>query len=420
MSQLIAERKIFSLAEVTRSISKTINDRYKSSYWIKAEMNKINFYSHSGHCYPDLVEKKHGKVVAEMRATLWSDDYRRINTNFLKILKEPLKDGINILFCANIAFDPVYGVSLRIIDIDPSFTLGELEREKLETIERLKKEDLFTTGKRFPFPLLPQRIAIISVETSKGYSDFLKVIDHNPWSYSFFHMLFPALLQGDKAIDSIVTQLKRIKKVLHHFDVVVIVRGGGGDVGLSCYNNYDLAKQIAIFPIPVLTGIGHSTNETVAEMIAFRNAITPTALGELLIQRCHDFARPVERSRELVGTIATRVMVMEKNKLVENIKRLKSASTLKIAGHRYPLGQIYMQMKSGNKAVLAYENSLLINLQLKVSSMDPINVIKRGYSITLVNGKLLTDIMHVKKGAVLTTIVANGTVQSTADGIHTV
>src|SRR5690606_17990837 len=130
----------------------------------------------------------------------------------------------------------------------------------------------YERNKKLPFPILPQRIAIISVETSKGYADFLSVIDGNPWKYKFFHFLFPSLLQGEKAVDGIIQQLRRIRKVTKHFDVVAIIRGGGGDVGLTCYNNYRLAKEIAEFPLPVITGIGHATNETVSEIIAHFNA----------------------------------------------------------------------------------------------------------------------------------------------------
>src|SRR5687767_10336036 len=143
MPETISDKKVFSLLEVTLSIQKTISDRYKNSFWVKAEMNKLNHYAHSGHCYPELVEKKDGKVIALIKSNLWKSDFEQINQNFMKVLKEPLKDGINILFCASISFDPSHGLSLRILDIDPSFSLGELEREKQETLERLKKEGIF-------------------------------------------------------------------------------------------------------------------------------------------------------------------------------------------------------------------------------------------------------------------------------------
>ncbi|MBA4057860.1 MAG: exodeoxyribonuclease VII large subunit, partial [Marivirga sp.] len=179
MPEILKDKKIFSLLEVTLSVKKTISDRYQSSFWVKAEMNKLNHYSYSGHCYPELLEKINGKIVAQVRANLWKDDFQRINNNFLSALKEPLKDGINILFNTTVSFDPVHGFSLRIIDIDPVFSLGELEREKLETITRLKDEGIFLQNKTLQIPILPQRIAVISVETSKGLADFLKVIDHN-------------------------------------------------------------------------------------------------------------------------------------------------------------------------------------------------------------------------------------------------
>jgi exodeoxyribonuclease VII large subunit len=299
MPEIINKKKVFSLIEVTLSIQKTISERYKSSFWVKAEMNKLNNYSYSGHCYPDLVEKKDGRVIAQMKSNLWKNDFNRINNNFLTVLKEPIKDGIKILFCATITFDPSHGLSLRIIDIDPAYSLGELEREKQETIAKLNREGIFRNNRRLTLPLLPQRIAIISVETSKGYADFLKVIGNNPWGYKFFYFLFPALLQGEKSINSILHQLGRIGKVTKHFDVVAIIRGGGGDVGLSSYNNYELAKEIALFPIPVITGIGHSTNETVAEMVSFSNAITPTELADLLIQKFHNFSVPLKKRKKL-------------------------------------------------------------------------------------------------------------------------
>src|SRR5690606_17517223 len=260
MPETVSDKTIFSLLEVSRSIQKTIAERYRSLYWIKAEMNKLNHYTHSGHCYPELVEKKDGKVVAEMRSVLWNTDFQRVNQQFIKLLGEPLRDGITILFQAGISYDSLYGFSLKIVDIDPTFVLGELEKEKRESIGKLQAEGVFHLNKNLPFPLLPKRLAIISVETSKGLSDFFKIIHRNPWKYKFEYTLFPALLQGDKSIPSIIRQLANIAEKREEFDAVAIIRGGGGEVGLSSYNNYQLAKAIAIFPIPVLTGIGHSTN----------------------------------------------------------------------------------------------------------------------------------------------------------------
>jgi exodeoxyribonuclease VII large subunit len=326
MPEILNNRNVFSLSEVTGSIRKILSERYSSAFWVKAEMNKLNLYKQSGHCYPELLQKEKGKIIAQFKAILWNDDYNHINNRFLTILKEPLKDGIKILFLARITFDAVHGLSLHILDIDPSFTLGDLEREKQETITRLRDDGLFYRNKQIKLPLLPQRIAIISVETSKGYADFLKVIEDNPWGYRFFHMLFPTILQGDRAIEGIIAQLQNVKKVKQHFDAVAIIRGGGGDVGLSYFNNYVLASAVSLFPLPVLTGIGHATNETVLEMISHTNAITPSKLAEFLIQKIHDFSVPVQDATEKIIQQTERLLSNERNRFQSETKLFRSVT----------------------------------------------------------------------------------------------
>jgi len=500
MAEQVNDRTVFSLAEVTRSIQKTLAERYTSTFWVKAEMNKLNLYPQSGHCYPDLVEKADGKIVAEIRSTIWKDDYQRINENFLNILHEPLKNGINILFCARVSFSPLHGLSLSILEIDPSYSLGELEKEKQATLDRIRQEGIYNSNKSLTLPLLPKRIAIISVQTSKGFSDFRKVIDENGWGYRFFYMLFPSLLQGEHAVESILGQLARIKKVLHHFDAVAIIRGGGGDVGLTCYNNYELTREIAMYPIPVITGIGHSTNETVAEMVAFRNAITPTELADFLIQKFHNFSVPLRNAQESVSqrfharlkdeklgmlntvryfkSVTVSSLGTSRNNLMHELKALErqtgyfmsrnrqlqnsvnaalqknvkqqfgdlnreiegigqffrkdvtailyhknwvirgDASLIQKAAQRLLLTQ--RQCIVTEKANLIIQSARFISgsavslgtLNRQVELMDPANVLKRGYSITLVNGKVIKSVNDVEEGAILKTVVADGVLTS--------
>ena len=456
MPETINQRKVFSLIEVTTSIRKTIEERYTSVFWVKAEMNKLNHYSHSGHCYPELVEKTNGKVIAQMKANIWKSDFDRINHNFLRVLKEPLKDGIKVLFSASISFDSSHGLSLRILDIDPSFSLGELEREKQDTLERLRREGIFNSNKALKLPILPQRIAIISVETSKGYSDFINVIENNQWGYKFFRFLFPSLLQGDKSIVSICNQLKRIKKIIKHFDVVAIIRGGGGDVGLSSYNNYELAKEIALFPIPVLTGIGHSTNETVAEMVSYKNAITPTELADFLIQKFHDFSVPIKKGEEIIVDRAKRILSDEKLRFqnfmkyfrsVTNSKLLRSKVEIKsqsetilrqsrflikgksqllngmkqevlkaiatlLSTNKMHLADLIEEIKSFPVQTLEIENGKVDAIEKNVRMLDPLNVLKRGFSITLYEGKALKSYTQVKPTDKITTLLADGRLES--------
>lgn len=500
MPQTVADKTIFSLAEVARSIQKTIEDRYKSLYWIKAEMNKLNHYSHSGHCYPELLEKKDGKVVAEIRSTLWKGDYDRINKCFLEVTKEPLKNGINILLQASISYDPIHGLSLHIIDIDPAFSLGELEREKQESIERLKAQGIFDTNKQLSFPLLPKRIAIISVETSKGLADFLKIINTNPFGYLFEYQLFPALLQGEKSVASIMEQFKKISGHMALFDVVAIIRGGGGEVGLSSYNNFQLASSIATFPIPVITGIGHATNETVAEMVAYKNAITPSELADFLIQHFHNFANPVLNAEQILKVKISQLFLAQNEALANTVKYFKISSlnllrenvhaanalsnrllqqskyrlmkeqhlfsqiksklsiqskqgilqeqaglgllAQRLRREHIHLGKYFWQelfqltqkLSAGVKIVykkqqltleesqnnLSQANNQLVKAKWQIlenqtkylSLLDPQQVLKRGYSISLHNGKVLTTSVHVQNGDTIKTILAFGEIKS--------
>lgn len=439
MSEIINDKTVFSLLEVALSIKKTISARYSSSFWVKAEMNKLNHYSHSGHCYPDLVEKQDNKVIAEMRAVLWKANFDKINAQFLKILNEPLKDGIKILFLAKINFDPKYGISLNILDIDPSFTLGDLEKEKQLSINLLKKEGLFDRNKSLFLPLIPQRIAIISVETSKGYADFLNVIDRNQWKYKFFHLLFPSLLQGDKAPFAIIEQLNKIRKVKHHFDFVAIIRGGGGEIGLASYNNYELAKTVAGFPLPVLTGIGHATNETVTEMVAHSNHITPTKLAEFLIQKYHDFAVPVQKAEEQIINQSKIILNESQLKLKNEVKYFKSITQNILNQNKTLLNQIpyklvkeikmkthennfYLQqnmerIRKDSKQLLMQQNQVIRSIEKNIQILDPENVLKRGYSITKVDGKSIKYSNQLNIGQTIETILFEGKIISKIENI---
>ncbi len=457
MPEEINNRKVFSLTEMAQSIQNCIKHHYRNAFWIKAELNKLNHYSHSGHCYPDLMDKSQGKITAQMRATLWKDDYRQINRRFKEVLNEPLKDGIKILFLGQVKFDPVYGLSLHIIDIDPSYTLGDLAREKQETIRKLKDEGIFSRNKSKNLPMLPGRIAVISVETSKGYADFLRVVDDNPWRYKFFHMLFPALLQGDKAVYSIISQLLRIQRVQQHFDLVAIIRGGGGDIGLSAYNKYELAKAIALFPLPVLTGIGHATNETVTEMVAFQNEITPTKLAESLIHRYNDFSNQVRTAEVGVIRQGQKLLQQKKEKFLNLLHLLKLHAAGLIKEHKNLLTDSGREVRlhtnfitrqnkdyvlEANKRKIAQLPGVVLDRESKrfktiitgiskesktsisknqihlsdaeksIRQMHPHNVLKRGYSITRKAGQAIKRADHLVQDDILETTFFDGKTKS--------
>lgn len=412
MPENIEDKQVFSLLEVTRSIQKTIAKRYARTYWIKAEMNKLNHYTHSGHAYPDLVEKKDGKIVAEIRGTIWRSTYQRINTEFIKYLGEPLKDGISVIFEASINYHPMYGMGINISDIDVSYVLGELEKEKKESIAKLKKEGLFNKNRQLPFPLLPKRIAIISVETSKGLSDFFKIIENNPWRYKMECTLYPALLQGDKSIPSILNQLASIQNNLEDFDVVTIIRGGGGEVGLSSYNNYQLSKAVAHFPIPVLTGIGHATNETVCEMVAYRNAITPSNLAEFLLQKFHDFANVLRTAEQQIAYKVERQFSIEKQKISHQVNTINWLSQNLIQRAKQILENNKVQVTSGSKRLIEEQKRTLESNKMILKLADPITILNKGFALVWHDGKIVTSKTQLKEGDIIMNQLRDGGVES--------
>ncbi len=454
----MSDKQIFTLQKVVASIKKTIDDRYSQTYWVKAEMHKLNRFP-SGHCFPELVEKKDGKTVAQISGTIWKTVMDRVNTSFLKIAKEPVKEGSTMLFLVKITFSEIYGLSLHILDIDPNYSLGELQREKEETLKRLAKENLLNRNQQLKFPLLPKRIAVISADTSKGLSDFMQVLQTNEYGYSFYTHLFPAALQGDIASASIRKQLNRILTVKQYFDVVVIVRGGGGEVGLTCYNDYELCAAIANFPLPVLTGIGHSTNLTVAEMIAYTNGITPTELAEMFIRSFHEFAVPVEDAQKTIVRLSKRLLVETDEKLghaqklfltivkgafsghqkllketeVDLLKayqdyKSERSTEIKLASGRLvreahfllqnnkqSLNHLREKLKPNTERTLMRFEEKIALLAHNVELLSPEMVLKRGYSITRANGKVISKDNTVKKGDKIITFTHELEIESTVD-----
>ncbi len=281
-------KKVYSLFQLSRSIQNVLKGYANQSYWVKAEILKLNYYPQSGHAYPDLIDKRKESIKAQFRATIWSTNLEHINLKFKKI-GEALKDNMQVVVKVSVHYHSIYGLTLNILDVDTNFTLGELARQKQETIKRLKSEDLFTKNKSVRLESIPKTIAVISINSSKGYMDFIDVLENNQNAFQFHYKLFPAVLQGSRAVTTISKQLELISENYPFFDAIAIVRGGGDEVGFSAYDDYKLAKTIAKCPLPVLTGIGHSTNLTVSEMVCYKSFITPTKLAEFLVEQFEIF-----------------------------------------------------------------------------------------------------------------------------------
>ena len=406
------DRPVYALSEITKSLESVIAKNYNRAYYIKAEVLKLNYYPHSGHCYPELVEKENGKIKAQLRGVIWSTQFRSINERFVTITGEPLKEDITILCLATVEFSAQHGLGLHIQDIEPIYTLGEMARNKREVIEKLKKEEIFFLNKQKQLPLLPQRIAVISVETSKGYSDFMITLQQNSWQYRFQCVLFPSILQGEKALVSMPYQLSQIANRQQEFDCVVIVRGGGGDVGMSCYDDYNLAAAVATFPLPIITGIGHSTNETVTDMVAFANKITPTEVAYFLLQQFHNFSVSIEECKKKL-LISVKQQLQEKEFYFSKVRQQLLINIGKYNHQKEKdIQYINQRIQNAVNQYLLTQKNELHQSQTKIELLHPENILKRGYSITLKNRKAIRNADEVIQGEIITTKLLQGEIQS--------
>ena len=424
----------FSLLQILQNIQSTIKQNFNSGYWVIAEMNKLNYYSHSGHCYPELVEKKDSKIVAQMRAIIWKNDFLNISNKFKTLVKENLKDGIKILFYCTINFDPLYGFSLRIIDINPQFSIGDLEHEKKVTIAQLKSLNYYDENKKKILPLVPKRWAIISVETSKGFQDFKTIIESYKHKYNIEYFLFPAILQGEGAIIEIKHQLQKILKLKDAFDGIAIIRGGGGDIGLSCYNHFELCQEICLSSLPVFTGIGHAANDTVAEQVAYYSAITPTKLAEFIVSKfldyesgfmnaidsiCKHVPAQLNNSKEQLNRYRHQLNFQVKNKFALATQNL-NYSLQKINAN----SQFQIKNKATNIENLIYSIKIYSTHQIKnnliqiknwkdtIHLLDPIHIMKRGFSIVKQNNKLIKNVDELYENSIIETQFYNGKILS--------
>ena len=285
MQQQATTVRSFSLTELLGSVRRCLEHSFPDRYWVRAEVSDLRRAGGQGHGYLELLEKgEEGEVVAKVRATIWSSTYTLIEQRFERSGVGKLTSGMSILALAGIAFHPQYGLSLNSIDIDPNYSLGEIARLRLETIQRLKRNGLFTMNKELDLPSPLQRIAIISSPTAAGYGDFMRQLHENPYGVVLYTALFTAQMQGSDTTASILAALGRIAEVEEHFDAVVIIRGGGAVSELRAFDDYTLCEAAAQFPLPIIAGIGHERDVSVLDLIAHTTLKTPTAVATFLVE----------------------------------------------------------------------------------------------------------------------------------------
>lgn len=411
------KRTTLRLHELSTLIRHVISDALPDACWVVAEIAEAKL-NQKGHCYLDLVEKEGDKIIAQMKATIWAYEYRKLNHKFRAATNESLKPGMKVLLMAAVNFHEVYGLSLNVRDIDPAYTMGEMALKKREVIERLTKEGIIGLNKGLPLPIVPQRIAVISSPTAAGYGDFFDQLDNNPYGYRFTHVLFPALMQGAEAEASIISAMKRASQQRDSFDLLVIIRGGGSAIDLSCFDSYPLASRVARFPLPVLTGIGHEKDDTVVDLTAHTRMKTPTAVAEFLISGLRSFEETVMDIQDRLIRHTERLIRDERYGLLTLIQRLNVISIKLTTALSHRMKEAEKDLRSHTRQLLQRSGSRLESLEKVIHLLDPENVLRRGYSITHHRGKVLTETSLLGKGSVIETKLYSGTLKSVVETIE--
>ena len=412
MEDLFSNNKTaFSLFELNTIIKDTITCALPDTYWVVAEIadSKLN---QRGHCYLELVEKDNNKVIAQVKANIWAYEYRKLSLKFQAATNEALKPGMKVLLLVVVSFHEVYGLSLNVRDIDPAYTMGEMALKKKEVIERLTKEGLISLNKSLPLPLVPQRIAVISSPTAAGYGDFFGQLDNNSHGYRFIHTLFPALMQGPEAEQSIISAIRKVSQKTELFDVLVIIRGGGSVIDLNCFDSYNLASEVARSPLPVITGIGHEKDDTVVDVTAHTRMKTPTAVAEFLISALRGFEDSVLDMQNRLAKHAGLFIKDENFVLTSFSQRLNFISIQLTSSLQNKIQGLEKDLKIHAGQFIRKNISNLDNMEKVVRLLDPQNVLRRGYSITHHKGKLLKDVSLLGKGDHIDTMLFNGFIKS--------
>ncbi len=426
-----------TLSQLNSFVSEVIELSMPEDYWTVAEIASIN--DSRGHCYMELVEKddRTNTPRAQARACCWRGTWMRVAPKFMQATGEPLRPGMKVLLCLHANFHMAYGFSWVVKDIDPSYTLGDMARRREEILRILKEEGVIDMNKTITLPLFMQRIAVISSATAAGYGDFCKQLTDNDRGLVFYTQLFPAVMQGELVQDSIIAALEKINEQADLFDAVVIIRGGGSRSDLSGFDTLPLAENVANFPLPVITGIGHERDKSVLDYIACVSQKTPTAVAAFLVAHLTDTLDTITDFSQRIAQCVS-IRMQHDTMLIQRLEqRLTAAVTLYTTREGNKIEQCQTRIAHAIENILLREHNriersiqrlpLLITttlerekhhlsmLEQRTKAVDPTIILKRGYSITLHNGKAVTDATRLSPNDEVEIILANGKRKATID-----
>lgn len=384
--------KQYTLLELCSCIDEALSMELNDTYWVRAEIASL---TERGHCYMELVEKaKNNAIAAKLRATCWQHVYHLLSAYFANETGQTLAVGMQVLLQVEVSFHAVYGLSLNVVGIDPTFTLGDLARQRQLTIQRLQEDGVMDLQRSLPLPLLPRRVAVISAADAAGYGDFCHQLQSNSGGFRFHTQLFPAVMQGEQSPASIIAALQQIAATTDLYDLVVIVRGGGATTDLRNFDDYSLAFHCANFPLPIIAGIGHTRDVSVVDMVVHTSVKTPTAAAEWLIA----------------------AMQAQADRLAELQLRLQRVVQMAIRKQHSKLDALWQSLRFATQRRLHRQRTQLEFLEKTIALHSPERIYRMGYSLTTVNGKIVKSINDVKTGDHLLTHTADGTITSEVKG----
>ncbi|GAP72406.1 exodeoxyribonuclease VII, large subunit [Candidatus Symbiothrix dinenymphae] len=423
-----------TLSQFNESVSKMLKQAFPATYWVMAETSDVR-HNANGHCYLEFIEKKDNAIIAKARGYIWANTFNTLKPYFEAQTGQAFTSGLKVLVRVSVDMHPLYGYGLSVCEIDPSYTLGDMQQRRRQIIAQLQQEGILTLNKELPMPALPQRIAVITSKTAAGYEDFMNHLLNNQRGFVFYPVVFSAVMQGEQTAPSVIEALNRIYAHIEAFDAVVIIRGGGATSDLASFDSYELAANCAQFPLPIITGIGHERDDTVLDFISNHRAKTPTAVADYLVGKMEETYTQLTDCKATIIS-ATENMLNVAQELVQRLTHYLPVSAKACIDRQQMVLkafqdnlQVYVRSSIEQKKMLL--DTLKTNLQqsgrqflfkaetqwkekeafFKLSS--PNYILSQGYSITRKNGKAVKSTTALKTGDVLETQLFDGTVSST-------
>ncbi len=424
-----------TLSELNGMVREVIELSLTDEYWVTVELAGVR--ENRGHCYMELVEKDgHTNTpVAQARACCWRNTWMALEPKFVAATGERLRSGLKVLLRVKANFHEAFGFSWVVTDIDPSYTMGDMARRKQEIIRQLTEQGVIDMNKSLGIPQFAKRIAVVSSQTAAGYGDFCNQLAENEYGFVFTTRLFPAIMQGEQVEGSVIAALEAINRCADDFDVVVIIRGGGSTADLSGFDTLALAENVANFPLPIITGIGHERDQSVLDLIACVSQKTPTAVAAFLIDnlattlsRLDDSAMRINRAmaarlqhenmklarmEQFIASAFSLRKAREEQRLQSLANSINRAMTRRIMTGRNRLDSIAARLPLLATTLLQRERHRLEMLEQRVKAADPANILRLGYSITLLGDTAITDKKQLKSGDNITIKFASGSVNAT-------